>query len=188
MTKHKSEQTWYVCIWDGKYATATKLLSLVVPGTVVLTAPGTVSNIYRFVDTDYLAQISHFWKTVYMNSPNAFRRSGSSIVRRHCNVLLDSISQMFSYLVDILENILLRSSPYILQMSKNDVHLQRRYRIDIVVLLGVFYGVVYLPRFISNTWVLARSELAYYDSTFGLLNLVQVRFNLMSLFKKSICS
>ena len=45
----------HICIWDGEYATVTELLLLVVPGAVVLTAPGTVSNICRSVDNDYLA-------------------------------------------------------------------------------------------------------------------------------------
>ena len=79
-------------------------------------SPRTVSNMCCSVDTDYLAQISRFWKAVYMNLPNAFRTRGSSLVRRNLNALLDSISQ-FSYFVDILENILLRSWSYILQMN-----------------------------------------------------------------------
>ena len=53
-----------------------------------------------------------------MNLPNAFRTTGSSLVRRNSNALLDSISQMFPYFVDILENILLPSWSYILQMSR----------------------------------------------------------------------
>ena len=71
-------------------------------------SPRTVSNMCCAVDTDYLAQISRFWKAVYMNLPNAFRTRGSLLVRRNLYALLDSISQ-FSYFVDILENILLRS-------------------------------------------------------------------------------
>ena len=104
--------------WDGKCATATELLLLIAQGAVVLTAPITVSNICCSVDTDYLAQISRFWKAVYVNLPNAFRTRGSSLVRRNLNALLDFISQMLSYFVDILENILLRSWSYILQMSR----------------------------------------------------------------------
>ena len=43
----------HTCTWDGRYATATELLLLVVPGAVVLTAPSTVSNICSSVHTDY---------------------------------------------------------------------------------------------------------------------------------------
>ena len=39
-------------------------------GAVVLTALSTVSNICWSVHTDYLAQISRFWKAVYINLPN----------------------------------------------------------------------------------------------------------------------
>ena len=84
----------YKYIWDGKYATATKLLLLAVQGAVVLTVPSIASNIY-LVDNDYFAQISRFWKAVYMNLPNALRTEESSLVRRNLNVLLGSISQMF---------------------------------------------------------------------------------------------
>ena len=80
-------------------ATATELLLLVVPGAVVLTAPGTVTKICCSVDTDYLAQMYRFWKAVglYMNLPNVFRTKRSSVVGRNLNALLDSISQMFSW-------------------------------------------------------------------------------------------
>ena len=90
-----NETAMQICTWNGRCATATELLLLVVPGAVVLTAPSTVSNICCSVDTDYLAQISRFWKAVYMNLPNAFRTRGSSPVRRNLNALFDSISQMF---------------------------------------------------------------------------------------------
>ena len=53
-----------------------------------------------------------------MNLPNALRTSGSSMVRRNLNLFLDSISRMFPYFGDILENIILRSWSYILQFSK----------------------------------------------------------------------
>ena len=72
------------CTWDGRCATATELLLLVVPGTVV-------SAIYAALSTP-----TRFWKAVYMNLPNAFRIRGSSLLRRNLNALLDSISQMFS--------------------------------------------------------------------------------------------
>ena len=129
-------------------------------------SPRTVSNMCCSVDTDYLAQISRFWKAVYMNLPNAFRTRGSLLVRRNLNALLDSISQ-FSYFVDILENILLRSWSYVLQMSRkccsSSTTLQNGHSRSVMGVLGL----VYLPRSISNTWELARSLLIailYLDS------------------------
>ena len=140
-----------ICTWDGKCATATELLLLIVPGAVVLTAPSTVSNICCPVDTNYLAQILRFWKAVYMNLPNAFRTRGSSLVRRNLNALLDSISQMFSYFVDILENILLRSWSYILQVSRkwcpSSMTLQNGHSRSVMGVLTL----VYIPRSFSNT-------------------------------------
>ena len=105
--------------------------------------------------------------TVYMNLPNAFRTRGSSLMRRNLNALLDSISQMFSYFVDILENILLRSWSYILQMSRkccsSSTTSQNGHNRSVMGVLGL----VYLPRSISNIWELARSLLIailYLDS------------------------
>ena len=156
-----------ICTWNRRCATATESLLLVVPGAVVLTAPSTVSNICCSVDTDYLAQISRFWKAVYMNWPNAFRTRGSSMVRRNLNALLDSILQMFSYFGDILENILLRSWSYILQMSRkccsSSTTLQNGQSRSVMGVLGL----VYLPRSIFDTWELDRSLLImilYLDS------------------------
>ena len=42
----------HICTRDRRYATATELLLLVVPGAVVLTAPSTVISICRSVDID----------------------------------------------------------------------------------------------------------------------------------------
>ena len=88
-------------------------------------------------------------------------------VRRNLNALLDSISQMFSYYVDILENILLRSWSYILQMSRtccsSSATLQNGHRRSVMGVLSLEY----LPRSISNTWELAQSLLIailYLDS------------------------
>ena len=124
---------------------------------VVLIASITVNNICCSVDADYSAQISRFWKAVYMNLSNAFRTRGSSPVRRNSNALLVSISQMFSYLVDILENILLRSWSYIIQMSRkccsSSTTLQNGHSRSVIGVLVL----VYLPRSISNTSELARS-------------------------------
>ena len=129
-------------------------------------SPRTVSNMCCSVHTDYLAQISRFWKAVYMNLPNAFKTRGSLLVRRNLNALLDSISQ-FSYFVDILENILLRSWSYVLQMSRkccsSSTTLQNGHSRSVMGVLGL----VYLPRSISNTSELARSLLIailYLDS------------------------
>ena len=136
-------------------------------GAVVLTTLSTVSNIWCSVDTDYFAQISRFWKAVYMHLPNAFRTRGSSAVKINLNALLDSISQMFSYFVDILENILLRSWSYILQMSRkccsSSTTLQNGYNRSVMGVLGL----VYLSLSISNTWELAgspRIAILYLDS------------------------
>ena len=87
----------HICTWDGRYATATELLLLVVPGAVVLAAPSAVSNICRSVDTDYLAQISRLWQAVYMNLPNAFSTRGSSLVRRNLNASLFYFTNVFIF-------------------------------------------------------------------------------------------
>ena len=85
-----------------------------------------------------------------MNLPNAFRTSGSSLVRRNLNLFLDSISQIFSYFVDILENIISRSWSYILQLSKkwcsSSMALQHGHSRSVTGVLGL----VHLPRSISN--------------------------------------
>ena len=102
-----------------------------------------------------------------MNLPNVFGTSGSSLVRRNLNLFLDSISQIFSCFVDILENIISRSWSYILQLSKklcsSSTALQHGHSRSVIGVLGL----VYLPRSISNTWELARSLLIatlYLDS------------------------
>ena len=149
----------HICTRDRRYATATELLLLVVPGAVVLTAPSTVINICRSVDIDYLAQISRFWKAVYTNLRNASRARGLPLVSKSLNALLDSISQMFSYFVDIWENILSCSWSYILQMTRewcsSSTTLQNGQSRSVMGVLGL----AYLPRSISNTRKLARSLL-----------------------------
>ena len=88
---------------------------------------------------------------------------------------------MFSYFVDSLEKIYYVPGHISYRWVESDVHLQRHFRIDIVVLLWVYWAGIPSPLYFE--YMGAYSEPDYCDSILGLLNLVQVRFHFMYLFK-----
>ena len=117
--KYKNEQNWYAYMYMRRRICQSDRIAI-----TVRTGGCRVDN-PRY-GQQYMPLCRHrlfnsnfaLWKAVYMNLPNAFKTRGSSLVRRNFKALIDSISQMFSYFVDILEDILLRSWSYILQMSR----------------------------------------------------------------------
>ena len=132
----------------------------------LLTAPATPSNISLCRQRLFSPNFALLKGYVY-EFTQCIQTRGPSLVWRNSNVLIDSISQMFYFSVDIFKNNLLRSRTYILQMSRkgcsSSTTLQHGHSRCVMGVLGLLY----LPRFISNTWELALSLLIailYLDS------------------------
>ena len=138
----KNKTDMHICTLDGRCAQRQNCFYWSYRG-LSCWQPPVRSQIYTALSTP-----TRFWKAVYMNLPNAFRTKGSTLVRINLNALRDSVSHTFSYFVDILENILLRSWSYILQMSRkwcsSSTTLQNGHSSFVMGVLDLVY-LIYLP-------------------------------------------
>ena len=154
MMRHKNKRIWY--IWDGEYTSDRIDIAGRTGGCRVDSLRCSQQYMplcgHRLVNPNF----APLKRCIY---EFAQRIKDKWVVIGEKKLFLDSISQIFSNFVDILENIISRSWSYILQLIKkwrsSTPALQHGHTRSVMGVLGL----VYLPRSISNGCELARSLL-----------------------------